>query len=406
MNNNTYDDRAEDLRDWYAEEDPQAGLPRVWRARDLLPSAPPRWLAKGRLPLASISLLVGDEGIGKSLLWVHIAAAVTTGKPLPEFGIPARDPGRVLVVHTEDEWSFTIRPRLEVAGADVDNMVDVLCTERDGSGAPVFPRDMHLIADADPAPALIVVDAWLDTVSPGLSVKDPQQARQALHPWREIASATDAAVLLLSHTNRVSSTNARDRYGATAELRKKARMTLFAQADEEGRLVVGPEKMNTAAPIAASAFAITAVQYFPPTDDNEGTVPKLVYVGESDMTAREHLAAAAQEADEPGGSPAKAFVYDFLLGQGGEHPAGDVLKAGRAAGFSDQEIKDARRRHRKPRILSRKASFGDGWVWAIDHGGGTQGGVDGSQSDVPPEPPPTPPCGSSVPPCDGDGATR
>ena len=239
------------------------GMPKLWNATDLKPAAQPRWLARGRLPRGAISLLVGDEGIGKSLLWVWIVAAVTTGQELPEFGIPARDPAKVIVVCTEDDWPTTVRPRLEVAGADLD-MVQVICTEDDGSGAPTFPRDLFLITEADPVPALIVVDAWLDTVPAVLSVRDPQQARQALHPWKEVATLTDAAALLLCHTNRVASANARDRYGATGELRKKARMTLYAQSDDDGRLVVGPEKMNTAAPIPASTFTITSVQHFAP----------------------------------------------------------------------------------------------------------------------------------------------
>ena len=67
-------------------------LPRLWRATDLKPAAQPRHLAKGRLIRAAINLLVGDEGIGKSLLWVWIVAAITTGRALPEFGIPARRP--------------------------------------------------------------------------------------------------------------------------------------------------------------------------------------------------------------------------------------------------------------------------------------------------------------------------
>ena len=89
--------------------------PRVWKATDLKPATQPRWLAKGRIQCAATNLLCGDEGIGKSLLWVWIAAAVTTGKPLPEFGIPARDPAQVLLVVTEDDWSSTVLPRLQVA---------------------------------------------------------------------------------------------------------------------------------------------------------------------------------------------------------------------------------------------------------------------------------------------------
>ncbi len=203
-----------------------------------------------------MSLLIGDEGIGKSLLWVLIAAAVTTGKPLPEFGIPARAPSHVIIAAlTEDDWRTVVRPRLEVAGADL-NMIRVICIDDDGSGAPTFPHDLFLITEADPKPDLVVVDAWLDTVPAALQVRDTQQARQALHPWKDAATVLDAALLLLCHTNRVGTANARDRYGATVALRQKARMTLFAQTDEDRNLVVGPEKANSAAATNATLFTI------------------------------------------------------------------------------------------------------------------------------------------------------
>ena len=44
-------------------------------------------------------------------------------------------------------------------------------------------------------------------------------------------------------------------------------------------------------PIPASTFAIKSVTHFPPTDD-DGTVPLLEYAGDSDRTAREHIADA------------------------------------------------------------------------------------------------------------------
>jgi hypothetical protein len=69
--------------------------PKLWRATDLKPAAQPRWLARNRIPRAAVSLIIGEEGIGKSLLWVWLVAAITTGRDEPGFGIPARDPGRV-----------------------------------------------------------------------------------------------------------------------------------------------------------------------------------------------------------------------------------------------------------------------------------------------------------------------
>src|SRR5699024_6981695 len=131
----------------------------------------------------------------------------------------------------------------------------------------------------------IVLDAFLDTVYAGINMKDPQQARQALHPWSQIATVKRTSVLLLTHTNRVESRNARDKYGITGELRKKARMTLYAQQDDEGHLVVGPEKSNLVGDVPASKFGITSVQYFERAQDSDGTVPILRYLGESDRTA-------------------------------------------------------------------------------------------------------------------------
>lgn len=320
--------------------------PKVWRATDLKPSAQPRHLAKGHLIRAAINLLVGDEGIGKSLFWVYIIAAITRGRALPELGIPARAPQHVMLIITEDTWTDTVLPRCEVAGVDL-NYVMVICAEDDGSGAPVFPRDLHLVVDADPRPALVVVDAWLDTVAAGLSVKDPQQARRALHPWKEVATVTDAAVLLLTHTNRVDSGNARDKYGATGELRKKARLTLFAQQDDDGNLVVGVEKANTTKPLPASMFTVDPIQHFPATDDHDGSVPLLRYIGASDRTARDHI---ADQFDGDHGDDrqerhdAEAWLREYLEIEGPAVRSADAKREAKQAGISERTLQRARKK--------------------------------------------------------------
>jgi hypothetical protein len=269
--------------------------PRLWEALALAPAEQPRWLAANRLPRATLTLLIGDEGIGKSLLWVLVVAHVTTGQALPGFGIPAREPGYVILVLTEDDWSTAVLPRLMVAGADLSK-IRVICTEKDGSGAPVFPRDLPLIRNADPKPDLVVVDCWLDTVPGSLSVRDSQQAREALHPWKDIATNTDAVIWLLGHSNRITSGSMRDRYAATFALRQKARMTIWAMQDADGALLVGPEKANGAIITSASKFVIEPIKHFDATAEHDGTVPLLKFSELSDMTIREHVEAAAARA--------------------------------------------------------------------------------------------------------------
>ncbi|MFJ6261416.1 AAA family ATPase [Rhodococcus erythropolis] len=319
------------------------GLPRVFNASELTQASQPRWLAKGRLPRAAASILVGEEGIGKSLLWVYLAAAITTGSALPEFGIPKRQPESVLIVATEDDWSTTVLPRLQVAGADLRN-IKVICTDEDGSGPPVFPRDLDLVESVVPAPALVVVDAWMDTVPSGLDVQKPQGASKALSPWKDVATRTDSSILLLTHTNRSSTGNARDKYGATSELRKKARLTLFAQTDENGDLTVGPEKANTTGSLRASVFRIDPIQHFPATDDHDGTIPKLVFVEESSRTAREILADMADQGSKPtdGGQSASEWLKVFMSENGGRCRSTDVKAAAAKAGFSDSKTNRAK----------------------------------------------------------------
>ena len=336
---------------------PDIAMPKIWHAPDLKPAAPTKWLAANRIPRAAVCLLVGDEGIGKSLFWVWIVAAITTGRPLPMFGIPAREPGCVFLVLTEDDWQSTVLPRLEVAGADISK-IGVICAEDDGSGAPIFPRDKDLILYAEPAPVLVVIDAWLDTVAPDLKVRDSQDARRALHPFKDLATQTQAAIMLLGHTNRLASPNPRDLYGATATLRQKCRMTLFAMEDDDGQLVIGPEKANMTRLFTASMFGKDSVQYFVPTPENDGTVPNLVFRAESDMTIREHLAERNAAAREQQPTDALSWLAEFL--SAGPQASATVLEVAARRGQSEKVTRAA-----KVKLGAHAKKRGNTWFWCL-----------------------------------------
>ncbi len=179
------------------------------KASDMALSRPVLWrLAPGYLAAGKVNLLVGAEGIGKSLWAIRAVASTTSGAPWGPFTIGGR-PADAILIATEDGWEDTVRPRLEVAGADLDRL-HVLCVDEDGTGTPTFPEDMPVLQDNEVAPSLVVVDAWIDTVEGGLPVKDPQKARQAVGPWKDYAAKTGAAVLLVTHTNRQESQDIRN----------------------------------------------------------------------------------------------------------------------------------------------------------------------------------------------------
>ncbi len=317
------------------------------RKTSTLPIPPdPKWLAIGHIPAAAVTVLAGDEGIGKSLWWVLLVAYITTGRALPEIGLPGRSARDIILVITEDSWS-EVRARLMLAGADLDR-VHLVSEEEDGSGSPTFPADMPLVmaAAAGLDLALIVVDAWLDTVSGGLQVRDTQQARSALHPWKETANRTGASILLLVNTNRMSEGTTRDKVGGTAALRQKARMLLFAAAKpgEEGlRLLIGPDKTNTTKLQHAVEYDVLVRQVRPARPDDPGTAAMLGNPMPTDKRITAHLSEwhdEQKQAQRPATADEKAetWLRGFMQQHQGKVLADSTKAAAKAAGHSPDRV--------------------------------------------------------------------
>lgn len=237
------------------------------------------WIAPGWVPRGALSVLVGNEGIGKSLWWVRLVAHITTGSADPGMRLPSRAPENVLLILTEDPWS-EVAERLRLAGADLARIF-VLSESNSRTGVPTVPgADMTLIWDAavDHEVGLVVVDAWLDTVPSGSQVKDTQGGRAALSPWALLAERTGAGVLLIAHSNRLGSDSLRDLVGGTIALRQKARMLLFAAAPEHERGVavyVGPDKVNLTAIERAQRYPLETSQVRETTAEDPGTCARL-----------------------------------------------------------------------------------------------------------------------------------
>lgn len=321
-------------------------------------SEPVSWrLAPGYLAAGKTNLLVGDEGIGKSLWTIRAAAVISSGVPWGPFTITA-DPADVILIATEDGWSDTIRPRLEVAGADLDR-IHVLCESPDGVTSAQFPRDIPTLRGV--TPALVVVDAWIDTVPGGLDVKNAQKARQAIRPWTEYTAATGAAALLVTHTNRLESGSARDKYGLTGGLRQVARSALYATEDPDtGALLVGPEKNNLTGKGCVERFERTPVPHFPATGTNDGTVARLDHLGSDGRMMRDVIAELhAEKSEKPRATSKSAGIDAWLKGvlTGGLRISSLDLEAMAAEnGYSADQLKRSR-----IRVGVKAVKTDDGW---------------------------------------------
>ncbi|QYA08310.1 AAA family ATPase [Agrobacterium larrymoorei] len=79
-----------------------------------------KWLWEPFIPFSMITIMEGDPGIGKSYLAMHLAAQVSIGGKLPD-GQKLRK-GRVLYLSAEDDAAYTIRPRIDAMGGNVERI--------------------------------------------------------------------------------------------------------------------------------------------------------------------------------------------------------------------------------------------------------------------------------------------
>lgn len=367
-----------------------AGL-KLRRVTELELPPPTQWLGRGWLPRREITVVVGEEGIGKSLLWVLFAAHITTGRPFKPFNIPPRAPANVVVVVTEDS-AAEVNARLQAAGADLDR-VYLYCSEDDGSGTPVFGEGisgdmllLHGLLEELEDVALLVVDAWLDTVAGALNIKDTQQARAALHPWKQLADFHDLAVILVTHTNRMDTASTRDLMGGTAALRQKARMVLFAarskQDHDEDRqhLWVGPDKANSTNLSPAVKFELAIEQSRPATQDDPGTTARLALPQSSLMTIRVLLEQWRRETQEANRTPPKSVlaidaIREFMDNQEMDTvPCADVKAHLRELTYGKTAIEDAM----KSAGISRPLDRGGPWHFTLHETPKAQDFLDGT----------------------------
>lgn len=348
------------------------------RLSDIKAPPPTQWLAKGWIPYSEITVLVGEEGLGKSLAWVRWAAAITAGRADASVSLPARKPRDVVVIVTEDNPG-EVKARLTLAGADL-NHIYLFSSEADGTGNPVFGNAMSgdmatldaYLSQEDIDAALVVVDAWVDTVAGSLTLKDSQQARQAMHPWKMLAQRHRLAVILMTHTNRMSTASTRDLMGSTAVLRQKARMVLFAARSPEDKesggdfVWIGPDKSNVTGKADAVKYRLKIQNVREVSDDDPGTTACLDTYTRAHTNIGNLIAEWKEQQDQAARPKSKQEqAQDAITAYMAEHPHGcpteDLKKHLEELEFGKTASENAR----KQLGVSSPAGYGQPYIFRL-----------------------------------------
>lgn len=331
-----------------------------------------RWLWPGRLPAGKLVVIDGDPSTGKSTLCLDLAARVSTGTAWPD-GTDCRS-GDVLLLSAEDGLSDTIAPRLIAAGAALDHvhaLTDVILTDDDGASRkvpPSLPRDLSVVEGivARHRVRLVVVDVLMAFLSGKVDSHRDQDVRGVLHQLAALAEKTGSTIVLIRHLNKAGGGSPLYRGGGSIGIIGGARAAFLVARDpeDEQRRIFANSKSNLAVEPPALAYRLV--------DDPDNGCARVAWEDQpTDHRAADLL--GGPDSDDGGAqTEAVRWLVDYLTDNGGQAPAGDLIKAAAKAGIAKRTVQRARK---KAGVDSRKDGFGGDWVWSLETEGATKGAI-------------------------------
>lgn len=269
-----------------------------------IPAQPLDWLWPNRIPFAHLTILYSLSGLGLSLVSLHLAACVSSGRPLPD-GSPCPQ-GTVLLVSPFDSPAHTITPRLEAAGGDPNHVLML-------TSVPVPPparSSRRLPAEAarpfSLAHDLPLLETTIQQSNARLVILDtPDLARDSfLRPLlprlAALAARTNCAILLLRPLSRPLANPFNSALQHTLPLIAYVHSALYLAAgpsDNERLLLCPKHTLSTASP--ALRFDLTLSPTGIPLLQPLGLITEPDDPAPVTSFQRQHLLRTLQEAPAP-----------------------------------------------------------------------------------------------------------
>ena len=161
---------------------------------------PTEWLWPGMLAKGKLHVFAGRGGMGKTTVMLKIAAVVSTGDYFPDCATHC-DEGNVLYISGEDGAGDTLVPRFVASGGERErlNLVDRLITD-DGQFLSI--ADHHESLEQMIALneiSLVVLDPITEFCGGSMDNNSATHVRAVLGRLKEIAEATNVALMCLTH---------------------------------------------------------------------------------------------------------------------------------------------------------------------------------------------------------------
>lgn len=235
-------------------------------------------------------------------------------------------------LNSEDSRSFTVKPRLQAAGANLDNVffIDVE-TETGAEGHLRLPQDTDLLFRelSDQGVKFVILDAAKSSMDPKLDGYKDDHVRQFLEPLAAGADKYAITIVGLAHFGKKEGSDTGRLLLGSIAWSQIARSVLAAAIDNDGRLIVTNTKANLARGIVSREASIVSrpVQL----DGGELTELGVIEWGEfTDTPATELLERNDSDETPDDRTDAEVWLEDYLT-ERGPTPRAEVLKAAKKA---------------------------------------------------------------------------
>ena len=285
---------------------------------------PVEWLWKPYLPFGKLSVLQGNPGEGKTYFAMHLAAACTNGKLLPN--MERMEPFNVIYQTAEDGLGDTVKPRLIEAGADLDRVLVI-----DDSEVQLTLSDERIEkAIVENNARLVIIDPIQAYLGADVDMNRANEVRPIFMRLGQVAQRTGCAILLIGHLNKAAGMQSLQRGLGSIDIAAAVRSVMFIgklKHDPTMRILTH-EKSSLAPPGASLAFSL---------GDESG----FRWVGEYDITADEMLSGIEPQR-ETKTQQAKDLICTLLAG-GKQVLSEDIDKAALERGIPGRTVRDAKR---------------------------------------------------------------
>ena len=285
---------------------------------------PVEWLWKPYLPFGKLSVLQGNPGEGKTYFAMHLAAACTNGKLLPN--MERMEPFNVIYQTAEDGLGDTVKPRLIEAGADLDRVLVI-----DDSDVQLTLSDERIEkAVIENNARLVIIDPIQAYLGADVDMNRANEVRPIFMRLGQVAQRTGCAILLIGHLNKAAGMQSLQRGLGSIDIAAAVRSVMFIgklKHDPTMRILTH-EKSSLAPPGVSLAFSL-------------GDEGGFRWVGEYDITADEMLSGIEPQR-ETKTQQAKDLICALLAG-GKRVFSEDIDKAALERGIPGRTVRDAKR---------------------------------------------------------------